>query len=211
VGRPPATPPKSSGNGSWSTAQPVRVIPGGVMGTCVRIAPGLADAFDRGCEARVVPVTGQRPVGNVEDLLLLRGIDIAAVQSDVLDCHERAHLDPGIEGEIACIATPYDDEIQLLARGWFSCVDDLPGPKASSGPRSSMIPDMRATRTSYRAQNGLIPAQNGSTFARAALQSVVCRGPTGNRPGTSRSVRHRAAPRQLHGNGIFTVAVATLP
>ena len=74
----------------------VGIISGGVTGTYVRIAADLADAFDQGYDLRV-PLIGKGSVRNIEDLLLLRGIDIAIVQSDVLDFYKRTDLYPGIK------------------------------------------------------------------------------------------------------------------
>ena len=77
----------------------VGLISGGVTGTYVRIAADLANALDDGYELRVLPIIGKGSVRNIEDLLLLRGIDVAIVQSDVLDFYKRAELVPNIEGQ----------------------------------------------------------------------------------------------------------------
>ena len=105
----------------------VGIISGGIAGTYVRIAADLADAFDRGYDMRVLPVIGKGSVRNIEDLLLLRGIDIAIVQSDVLEFYKRADLFPGIEDKIAYITKLYEEEVHLLARAEIASVDELRG------------------------------------------------------------------------------------
>jgi len=115
----------------------VGIISGGVTGTYVRIAADLADAFDRGYDLRVLPVIGKGSVRNIEDLLLLRGIDIAIVQSDVLDFYKRTALYPGIEQKIAYITKLYNEEVHLLARAEFASVDQLRGRRVNFGNEGS--------------------------------------------------------------------------
>lgn len=115
----------------------VGIISGGITGTYVRIAADLADAFDRGYELRVLPVIGKGSVRNIEDLLLLRGIDIAIVQSDVLDFYKRTDLFPGIERKIAYITKLYNEEIHLLARAEIASVDGLRGRRVNFGTEGS--------------------------------------------------------------------------
>jgi len=115
----------------------VGIISGGIAGTYVRIAADLADAFDRGYDLRVLPVIGKGSVRNIEDLLLLRGIDIAIVQSDVLDFYKRAELYPGIEQKIAYITKLYNEEVHLLARAEFASIDQLRGRRVNFGNEGS--------------------------------------------------------------------------
>jgi len=115
----------------------VGIISGGVAGTYVRIAADLADAFDEGYDLRVLPVIGKGSVRNIEDLLLLRGIDIAIVQSDVLEFYRRADLYPGIEDKIAYITKLYDEEVHILARAELASVDDLRGRRVNFGTEGS--------------------------------------------------------------------------
>jgi TRAP transporter TAXI family solute receptor len=115
----------------------VGVISGGVSGTYVRIAADLANALDDGYELRVLPIIGKGSVRNIEDLLLLRGIDVAIVQSDVLDFYKRAALVPNIEGKIRYIAKLYNEEVHLLARADYATVDDLAGKRVNFGTEGS--------------------------------------------------------------------------
>jgi uncharacterized protein len=115
----------------------VGIISGGVTGTYIRIAADLADALDDGYELRVLPIVGKGSVRNIEDLLLLRGIDIAIVQSDVLDFYKRANLVPNIEARIRYIAKLYNEEVHILAKSEYRTIDDLAGKRVNFGTEGS--------------------------------------------------------------------------
>jgi uncharacterized protein len=115
----------------------VGIISGGVTGTYIRIATDLADALDSGYELRILPIVGKGSVRNIEDLLLLRGIDVAIVQSDVLDFYKRADLVPNIEGKIHYIAKLYNEEVHVLAKSEYRAIDDLVGKRVNFGTEGS--------------------------------------------------------------------------
>src|SRR5690606_12978902 len=113
------------------------LISGGVTATYGRIAADLADALDEGYEMRILPIIGKGSVRNIEDLLLLRGIDVAIVQSDVLDFYKRAELVPDIESKIHYVTRLYDEEVHVLARAEIATVDDLAGKRVNFGTEGS--------------------------------------------------------------------------
>ena len=115
----------------------VGVISGGVTGTYIRIAADLANALDDGYGLRVLPIIGKGSVRNIEDLLLLRGVDVAIVQSDVLDFYKRAELVPNIEGKLRYIAKLYNEEVHVLARSEYGTIDDLAGKRVNFGTDGS--------------------------------------------------------------------------
>jgi TRAP transporter TAXI family solute receptor len=115
----------------------VGIISGGVTGTYIRIAADLANLLDDGYEVRVLPIIGKGSVRNIEDLLLLRGIDIAIVQSDVLDFYQRADLVTNIEGKINYIAKLYNEEVHVLAKSEYRTIDDLAGKQVNFGTEGS--------------------------------------------------------------------------
>jgi TRAP transporter TAXI family solute receptor len=115
----------------------VGLISGGVTGTYVRIAADLANALDDGYELRVLPIIGKGSVRNIEDLVLLRGVDVAIVQSDVLDFYKRADLVSNIEGKVRYISRLYNEEVHLLAKSTFATVDDLNGKRINFGTEGS--------------------------------------------------------------------------
>jgi uncharacterized protein len=115
----------------------VGVISGGVTGTYIRIAADLADALDDGYELRVLPIIGKGSVRNIEDLLLLRGVDVAIVQSDVLDFYKRAGLVSNIEQKIHYITKLYNEEVHVLAKSEYRTIDDLAGKRMNFGTEGS--------------------------------------------------------------------------
>jgi TRAP transporter TAXI family solute receptor len=115
----------------------VGLISGGVTGTYVRIAADLANALDDGYELRILPIIGKGSVRNIEDLVLLRGVDVAIVQSDVLDFYKRADLVSNIEGKVRYISKLYNEEVHLLAKSEFRTVDELNGKRVNFGTEGS--------------------------------------------------------------------------
>src|SRR5438309_3521080 len=66
-------------------------------GISVRIAEDLANVIDDGATRRVLPVVGKGALQSLTDLKLLRGIDMAILQVDVLDYARQQNLFPGLE------------------------------------------------------------------------------------------------------------------
>jgi TRAP transporter TAXI family solute receptor len=109
----------------------VSVISGGVNGTYIRIASDLAAVLDAPGDLRILPIVGKGSVQNIVDLLYLRGVDVAIVQSDVLSHMTRARIHPGLAQRIRYIAKLYNEEFQLLAREPIRTVEDLRGEKVN--------------------------------------------------------------------------------
>lgn len=105
----------------------VGIVAGGVDGTYIRIAADLMNVLDEGDRMRVVAMLGRGSVQNLRDIVLLRGIDIGIVQSDVLAFARREGLLPGIDRLVQYITKLYDEEIHLLAREEVRTVQDLAG------------------------------------------------------------------------------------
>src|SRR2546429_9703851 len=66
-------------------------------GISVRIAEDIANIVDDGATRRVLPVVGKGALQNLTDLKLLRGIDMAILQVDVLDYARQQNIVSGIE------------------------------------------------------------------------------------------------------------------
>lgn len=115
----------------------VGIISGGVTGTYVRIASDLSNALDSGYEHRVLVILGKGSIRNLEDLLLLKGIDIAIVQSDVLDFYRTAGIYPNIDNRVRYITKLYNEEVHLLARSDIADARALAGRKVNFGTQGS--------------------------------------------------------------------------
>lgn len=115
----------------------VGIISGGVTGTYVRIASDLSNALDSGYDHRVLAILGKGSIRNLEDLLLLKGIDIAIVQSDVLDFYRNSGTYPNIDKRVRYITKLYNEEVHLLARSDITDVSALKGRKVNFGTQGS--------------------------------------------------------------------------
>src|SRR6202007_475835 len=91
----------------------------------------LASIVDDGATRRVLPVVGKGSLQNITDLKLLRGVDMAILQQDVLDYARQQRLCPGLENSISYITKLYNEEFHLLARGDIKSVADLANQKVN--------------------------------------------------------------------------------
>ncbi len=97
------------------------------------LASDLVTALNDGYNLRVLPVLGQGSVRNVEDLLYLRGIDVALVQADVLDFYRLTGGIEDIDERIRYIAKLANEEVHILARREIASVQDLEGRRVNFG------------------------------------------------------------------------------
>ena len=112
-------------------------------GISVRIAEDLASIIDDGATRRVLPVVGKGSLQDLTDLKLLRGIDMAILQLDVLDYARQQNLFPGIGDWVTYITKLYNAEFHLLARKEITGVTDLANEKVNV--------DLRGTGTAITA------------------------------------------------------------
>lgn len=120
-----------------ANAGTVGIISGGPDGTYVRIAADLAAVLDDGDALRVLPILGKGSLQNLSDILVLRGVDIGIVQSDVLAYARRERLLPGVDSLIQYIAKLYDEEVHVLARPDVARIEDLAGKPVNVDVRGS--------------------------------------------------------------------------
>src|SRR5260370_33344678 len=109
----------------------VELETGRAAGISVRIAEDLANLIDDGATRRVLPVIGKGSLQNIVDLKLLRGVDMAILQADVLDYAKQQSLFPGIEFWVTYIAKLYNEEFHLLARQDIKAIADLANQKVN--------------------------------------------------------------------------------
>lgn len=109
----------------------------GAAGISVRIAEDLANLVDDGATRRVVPVVGKGSLQNLIDLKYLRGIDMAILQTDVLDYAKEHQLVPAFESSFTYIARLYNEEFHLLAGPEIKSIADLAHRKVNFDLRGS--------------------------------------------------------------------------
>lgn len=110
----------------------VELETGTANGLSPRMAADIADLLDDGATRRVVPVIGEGSLQNLFDLEALHGIDIAIVQTDVLDYARQQHLVPAVD-RLTYIAKLYNEEFHLLAGPDIKTIRDLAGKKVNFG------------------------------------------------------------------------------
>lgn len=107
-------------------------VAGGLLeGTFSKYAADLGKALDDGENMRVLPIVTYGAVGNITDLLYLRGIDIAITYADVLDHFKNVEKVPNIERRIHYIIPMFDGEVHILARPEIKTIQDLVGKKVN--------------------------------------------------------------------------------
>ena len=112
------------------------IIAGGVNGTYIRIAADMATVLDAE-DLRILAIVGKGSVQNINDLLYLKGIDMAIVQSDVLEYLKRQGTYRNIDKRIDYITKLYNEEFHLLANSEIKNVQDLAGRKVNFDVKGS--------------------------------------------------------------------------
>jgi TRAP transporter TAXI family solute receptor len=115
----------------------VGIVAGDADSTGLRIATDLARVLDNGNELRIIPMAGKGSLQNITDLLTLKAVDIAIVQSDVLTRFAKISRQPAILSRMQYIAKLYSEEFHVLSRMQFLCLQDLTGRRVSFGPKDS--------------------------------------------------------------------------
>ncbi|MBK7982938.1 MAG: TAXI family TRAP transporter solute-binding subunit [Candidatus Competibacter sp.] len=169
-----ASPPDRAGR--LSNKGVVGIITGGVSGTYIRIAADMAAVLDNPT-LRVLTIVGQGSIQNIDDLLYLKGIDMAIVQSDVLEYLKRQNTYSNIDKKISYITKLYNEEFHLIAKGDINNLEDLTGKKVNfdvkgSGTAitASILFDtlkMRVEPTHYDQATALEKLKNGEISALA--------------------------------------------
>jgi TRAP-type uncharacterized transport system substrate-binding protein len=111
---------------------------GNMDGTYLRFADEIGKVLDDGDELRVLPIISRGAAGNLQDLLYLRGIDVAFTQSDVFEYFRTQRKTPHLEDRIRYIIRLPIAELHLtVARPEFKTIEDLRGQKVVLGPPGS--------------------------------------------------------------------------
>ena len=102
---------------------------GQLEGAPIRFATEIARVVDDGDNLHVLPVVTRGPTENVEDLLYLRGIDVAVINTDALD--QFRALIPNIQQRITYIVNLFPSELHIFVRPEIKSLSDLKGKKVN--------------------------------------------------------------------------------
>ena len=113
-------------------------IAGGLMsGTNMRFADEMAQVLDDGDNLRVIPMVTYGAASNLEDLLFVRGVDVAITQSDVFEYLKTQRKIANLEGRVHYILRLPISEMHLIAGEDVRTIEDLRGKKVNFGPAGS--------------------------------------------------------------------------
>jgi TRAP transporter TAXI family solute receptor len=113
-------------------------VAGGLLsGTYMRFADELAQVLDDGDNLRVLPIVTYGAASNLDDLLYLRGVDVAITQSDVFEYFRTTRKIHNLESRVHYVIRLPVSEMHVLARTDIRSIEDLRGKKVNFGPPGS--------------------------------------------------------------------------
>ena len=105
-------------------------LAGGLLeGTFSKYAADMGKALDDGENMRVLPIISYGAVGNVTDLVYLKGVDFAITYADVLDYFKNVEKIPGIEKRVNYVIPMFLGPVHIYVRPEIKTFDDLVGKK----------------------------------------------------------------------------------
>jgi TRAP-type uncharacterized transport system substrate-binding protein len=105
-------------------------LAGGLLeGAPIHFATEIARVVNDGGEMHVLPIVTRGPTENVNDLLYLRGIDAAIINSDSLE--EYKSQVPQIQQRIAYLLSLFPSELHIFVRPEIGSLADLAGKKVN--------------------------------------------------------------------------------
>src|SRR5215467_3293332 len=111
-------------------------IAGGFFeGTFIRFAVELAKALDDGENLRILPIVSYGGNENINDLLYLRGVDMAITYTDTFELYRKSGRVKDIEQRINYISQLLLGELYVFARPEIATVKDLEGKTVSLGTK----------------------------------------------------------------------------
>jgi len=127
----------ATGNAAKANDGVVKIVSGGRTGTYLRLTDEMKSVLPKYADKqlRVVPMIGLGSQKNLNDLLYLKGVDIALLQSDVMASAKSKYGD--LENRVRYITKLHDEEVHILARKSVKSIYDLKGKKVSIGNASS--------------------------------------------------------------------------
>jgi TRAP-type uncharacterized transport system substrate-binding protein len=102
------------------------LLGGTLGGPYLQLAQDIASAVTEKDTLRVLPIAGEGAVGNVRDILLVRGVDLGITSIQVLNAiRQSGEYGPNLERRISYIAQLSTDTLHVLARQEYNSLKDL--------------------------------------------------------------------------------------
>lgn len=115
----------------------VGILGAGINGQMTQMLWDISRVASEDGEVRVLPILGGGSLSNINDLLYLRGVDGAMIQSDVLTFYKRIGVEDGLERKLKYVAPLGTQMAHLLAREDIKTIDDLAGKRVNFGRSTS--------------------------------------------------------------------------
>jgi TRAP-type uncharacterized transport system substrate-binding protein len=115
----------------------VGIAGGQLSGTYMTFANELAEVLDDGDNLRVLPIVSYGAASNLDDLLYLRGVDVAVTQSDVFEYFQTQRKTAGLQSRVHYIIRLPVSEVHIMAKRNIRSLEDLRGKKVNFGPAGS--------------------------------------------------------------------------
>jgi TRAP-type uncharacterized transport system substrate-binding protein len=106
---------------------------GNLDGTYLRFADDIARVLDDGDDMRVIPMITRGAASNLQDLLYLRGVDVAFTPSDVFEYFRTQRKIPNLEQRVHQIIRLPVAELHVTARANIRTLEDLRGQRVVFG------------------------------------------------------------------------------
>src|SRR5262252_6199855 len=152
---------------------------GGLIdGTYMRFADELAKVLDDGDDLRILPMVSYGAASNLDDLLYLRGDDLAVTQSDVFEYFRTERKTPDLQKRINYILRLPISELHILAKTDIQSLEDLRGRKVNFGPAgsgSSLTGTIVFQRLGINVEQVLIDQQSGLQKLRSGEVDAIAR------------------------------------
>jgi uncharacterized protein len=113
-------------------------VAGGIFeGTFFRFAEDMRKVVDDGDEMRVMPIVTRGAASNVDDLLYVRGVDVAVTQSDVFEFFRTQRKITNLPDRINFLLRFPVSEVAIIARNDIRTIEDLRGKRVDFGDAGS--------------------------------------------------------------------------
>jgi len=105
-------------------------LAGGLLeGAPLRLATEMARVADDGPNMHVLPIVTRGPVEHLNDLLYLKGVDLAIINSDAMD--EYKIRSPELVKRVTYLLNLFPSELHILVRPEIQSLQDLAGKKVN--------------------------------------------------------------------------------
>ncbi|MEH2482559.1 TRAP-type uncharacterized transport system substrate-binding protein [Nitrobacteraceae bacterium AZCC 2146] len=129
ISQPPAGIPSEAQIKERLNAWTIGLAGGLLEGAPIRLATDIARVVNDGGVMHVLPIVTRGPTENVNDLLYLKGIDAAIINSDSLE--EYKSQVPQIQQRITYIISLFPSELHIFVRPEIRSLQDLVGKKVN--------------------------------------------------------------------------------